>query len=123
MGQEIPGNFLYLNVREMFCNLHFLHWRLDILSLRPTDGNIYGLKTERADLLMTLTGSSGAAPGLTADTPGAPPGTSCPACPGAGSLGVVAGPPHWVRPGEQPGDSHPGTLQLTTEVWQNNVRQ
>ena len=59
---------------------------------------------------MSLTGSSGAAPGRTADTPGAPPRTSSPTCPGpgAGSLGVVAGPPDLVLPPKQPGDSHPG---------------
>ena len=71
------------------------------------NGRKYLCLKDRADLLMALAGSSGA-PGLTADTPGAPPGTSCPACPGAGSLGVGAGPPDLVLPPKQPGDSHPG---------------
>ena len=37
---------------------------------------------------MALAGTSGAAPGLAADTPGAPPGAASPPRPGAASLGV-----------------------------------
>ena len=49
------------------------------------NGRKYLCLKDRADLLMALAGSSGA-PGLTADTPGAPPGASTPPCPGAASL-------------------------------------
>ena len=63
---------------------------------------------------MALAGSPGAAPGLTADTPGAPPGAPTPPCPGAASLGV--GPPDLVLATKQPGYSHPGPSLSTLEL-------
>ena len=60
---------------------------------------------------MTLTSSLGGAPGLAADTPGAPPGARPPA-PAAASLGV--GPPELgLLPTKEPRYSHTGPLHWT----------
>ena len=98
----------------MLCNCNFLHFLHFTSPSRPDGRKYFSLKDEKredSDLLMTLTGSLGGAPGLAADTPGAPPGTRPPA-PAAASLGV--GPPELgLLPTKDPRYSHAGPLHCT----------